>query len=58
MIDRSANIPALARRLRAPAVLFDSWRLFDIRDFREVAGLRYAPLGAPFCGVLTSGATQ
>lgn len=45
---RNANIPALARRLRAPAFLFDSWGLFDIRDFREVAGLRYAPLGAPF----------
>jgi UDP-N-acetyl-D-mannosaminuronic acid dehydrogenase len=45
---RSADIPALARRLRAPAFLFDSWSLFDIRDFREVAGLRYAPLGAPF----------
>jgi hypothetical protein len=45
---RSANIPALANRLRAPAFLFDSWGLFDIRDFREVAGLRYAPLGAPF----------
>ena len=45
---RTANIPALARRLRAPAFFFDSWRLFDIRDFREVPGLRYAPLGAPF----------
>jgi len=45
---RNADIPALAHRLRAPAFLFDSWGLFDIRDFREVAGLRYAPLGAPF----------
>jgi UDP-N-acetyl-D-mannosaminuronic acid dehydrogenase len=48
---RTADIPALARRLRAPAFLFDSWGLFDIRDFREVAGLRYAPLGAPFASV-------
>ncbi|HWM76701.1 MAG TPA: hypothetical protein VNS56_03905, partial [Methylomirabilota bacterium] len=45
---RSAGIPALARRLRAPAFLFDSWRLFDIKEFHDVAGLRYAPLGAPF----------
>jgi UDP-N-acetyl-D-mannosaminuronic acid dehydrogenase len=45
---RTANIPALARRLRAPAFLFDSWGLFDIREFHEVAGLRYAPLGTPF----------
>ena len=45
---RSAGIPALARRLRAPAFLFDSWRLFDIQEFHDVAGLRYAPLGAPF----------
>ena len=55
---RSAGIPALARRLRAPAFLFDSWSLFDIRDFREVAGLRYAPLGAPFCEVVTPRETQ
>ena len=34
---RNANIPALARRLRAPAFLFDSWGLFDIQDFREVS---------------------
>ena len=45
---RAANIPALARRLRAPAFLFDSWGLFAIHEFREVPGLRYAPLGAPF----------
>jgi len=45
---RSANVPVLARRLRAPAFLFDSWNLFEMRDFREVSGLRYAPLGAPF----------
>jgi UDP-N-acetyl-D-mannosaminuronic acid dehydrogenase len=54
---QSAGIPALARRLRAPAFLFDSWSLFDISDFREVAGLRYAPLGAPFCGVSKPGET-
>jgi UDP-N-acetyl-D-mannosaminuronic acid dehydrogenase len=48
---RTADIPVLARRLRAPAFLFDSWGLFEIRDFREVAGLRYAPLGAPFASV-------
>jgi UDP-N-acetyl-D-mannosaminuronic acid dehydrogenase len=48
---RSAGIPSLARRLRAPAFLFDSWGLFDIQDFRGVPGLRYAPLGAPFASV-------
>jgi UDP-N-acetyl-D-mannosaminuronic acid dehydrogenase len=48
---RSAGIPALARRLRPPAFLLDSWGLFDIQDFREVSGLRYAPLGAPFASV-------
>jgi UDP-N-acetyl-D-mannosaminuronic acid dehydrogenase len=48
---RSANLPALARRLRAPAFLFDSWNLFEMRDFREVSGLRYAPLGAPFASL-------
>jgi len=45
---RGANIPALAQRLRAPAFLFDSWSLFAIEEFRQVPGLRYAPLGAPF----------
>jgi len=45
---RSADIPALARRLRAPAFVFDSWGLFNLQDFRDVPGLRYAPLGAPF----------
>ena len=45
---RAANIPVLAHRLRAPAFLFDSWGLFAVQEFREVPGLRYAPLGAPF----------
>jgi UDP-N-acetyl-D-mannosaminuronic acid dehydrogenase len=45
---RGADIPGLARRLRAPAFLFDSWGLFTIEEFRDVPGLRYAPLGAPF----------
>jgi UDP-N-acetyl-D-mannosaminuronic acid dehydrogenase len=44
----SAGIPALARRLRAPALLFDSWSLFTPEQFRDVSGLHYGTLGAPF----------
>ena len=44
----SAGIPALARRLRAPALLFDSWGLFTSEQFRDVSGLHYGTLGAPF----------
>jgi len=43
----TAEIPALARRLRLPAFLFDSWGLLAARDFRGIFGLRYAVLGAP-----------
>jgi UDP-N-acetyl-D-mannosaminuronic acid dehydrogenase len=44
----SADVPTLARRLRAPGVLFDSWNLFDPADFRTVPGLHYGALGSPF----------
>jgi len=44
----SAGIPALARRLRAPALLFDSWSLFTSEQFRDVSGLHYGTLGARF----------
>jgi UDP-N-acetyl-D-mannosaminuronic acid dehydrogenase len=44
----SAGIPALARRLRAPALLFDSWSLFTPEQFTDVTGLHYGTLGAPF----------
>jgi len=44
----TAGIPALARSLRHPAMLFDSWGLFDVGQFRDAPGLHYAPLGAPF----------
>jgi UDP-N-acetyl-D-mannosaminuronic acid dehydrogenase len=44
----SAGIPALARRLRAPALLFDSWSLFTPEQFKDVTGLHYGTLGAPF----------
>ncbi len=44
----TAGIPALARSLRHPAMLFDSWGLFDVEQFRDAPGLHYAPLGAPF----------
>ena len=44
----SAGIPALARRLRAPALLFDSWSLFTPEQFRDVAGLHYGTIGTPF----------
>ena len=44
----TAGIPALARRLRAPALLFDTWSLFTPEQFRDVSGLHYGTLGAPF----------
>jgi len=43
-----AGIPALARRLLAPGLLFDSWGLFTPDDFRDVRDLHYGTLGAPF----------
>ena len=43
-----AEIPALARRLRPPALVFDSWSLFDVQQFRGIPGLRYATVGSPF----------
>jgi UDP-N-acetyl-D-mannosaminuronic acid dehydrogenase len=46
----SAGIPELARRLRAPAFMFDSWSLFDARQFAGIHGLRYGTLGSPFQG--------
>jgi UDP-N-acetyl-D-mannosaminuronic acid dehydrogenase len=45
---RTAGIPELARRLQAPALLFDSWGLFTPEQFRGVSGLDYGTLGAPF----------
>ena len=44
---QSAGIPALARRLRTPALLFDSWGLFTPGAFQDVPGLHYGTLGAP-----------
>jgi UDP-N-acetyl-D-mannosaminuronic acid dehydrogenase len=44
----SAGIPALARRLRTPALLFDSWSLFRPEQFGDVPGLHYATIGTPF----------
>jgi UDP-N-acetyl-D-mannosaminuronic acid dehydrogenase len=46
----SAGIPALARRLRAPAFVFDSWSLFDPRQFGGIRGLCYGTVGTPFQG--------
>ena len=45
-----AGIVELARRLRPPAFLFDSWSLFEAGHFASVPGLRYAALGSPFEG--------
>jgi UDP-N-acetyl-D-mannosaminuronic acid dehydrogenase len=45
---QTAGIPELARRLQAPALLFDSWGLFTPEQFRGVSGLHYGTLGAPF----------
>jgi len=44
----SAGIPELARRLRTPALFFDSWGIFAPAQLGGVAGLRYAALGVPF----------
>jgi UDP-N-acetyl-D-mannosaminuronic acid dehydrogenase len=44
----TAGIPDLARTVRLPAVLLDSWGLFQAADFQHVAGLRYGALGVPF----------
>ena len=44
----TVGIPSLARGLRAPGVLFDSWSLFGPGDFRATPGLRYGALGRPF----------
>ena len=44
----TVGIPALARGLRSPGVLFDSWSLFGPDDFRATPGLRYGALGRPF----------
>jgi len=46
----TAGIPTLARSMRRPAVLFDSWSLFGPADFRGIAGLRYGAVGRPFEG--------
>jgi UDP-N-acetyl-D-mannosaminuronic acid dehydrogenase len=43
-----APLPALARLLRRPAVLFDAWSLLDPASFRESPGLHYAALGSQF----------
>jgi len=44
----AAGIPELTRRLRTPALFFDSWGLFSLEQLRGPAGLRYGTLGAPF----------
>ena len=44
----TVGIPGLARGLRTPGVLFDSWSLFGPDDFRGTPGLRYGALGRPF----------
>jgi UDP-N-acetyl-D-mannosaminuronic acid dehydrogenase len=44
----TVGIPALARGLRSPGVLFDSWSLFGPDDFRATPGVRYGALGRPF----------
>ena len=46
----TSGIPELALRLKRPAFLFDSWSLFEARQFESVPGLRYGALGSPFEG--------
>ena len=43
-----APLPALARRLQRPAVLFDAWSLLDPACFRDTPGLHYGALGRQF----------
>ena len=44
----SAGIPELARQLRSPGFVFDSWKLFEEQQFEAVAGLRYGSIGSAF----------
>jgi len=44
----SAGIPELTRRLRTPALFFDSWGLFSPEQLSGPAALRYGTLAAPF----------
>jgi UDP-N-acetyl-D-mannosaminuronic acid dehydrogenase len=46
----TAGVPELARRLKRPAFVFDSWSLFEAHQFESVAGVCYAALGSPFEG--------
>ena len=43
-----AELPRLAERMRHPAVVFDSWKLFAREQFRGIPGLRYGAIGSPF----------
>jgi UDP-N-acetyl-D-mannosaminuronic acid dehydrogenase len=44
----SAGIPELARQLRSPGFVFDSWKLFEEQQFEAVDGLRYGSIGSAF----------
>jgi UDP-N-acetyl-D-mannosaminuronic acid dehydrogenase len=42
------DIARLARTMRAPAFLFDSWNLFGPDRFASIPGLSYGSIGTPF----------
>jgi len=43
-----ADIVTLAEKMRRPGLLFDSWSLFAVENFRAIPGLRYGSIGTPF----------
>lgn len=43
-----ADVAALARSMRGPALVFDSWQLFSPDRFAGVPSVRYGAIGSPF----------
>jgi len=43
-----ADVAALARSMRAPALVFDSWNLFAAERFAGGPAVRYGAIGTPF----------
>src|SRR2546426_468458 len=42
------DIVGLTQKMRRPGILFDSWSLFAVDDFRAIVGLRYGSIGRAF----------
>jgi hypothetical protein len=43
-----ADVAALARSMRGPALVFDSWSLFGPERFAGAPAVRYGAIGSPF----------